>query len=143
MSSLKRVVTALRLEYPRCREGKLFSGLLRMNATCPKCGLKLEPESGFYLGSVYVNYTVTVLTATSAFMILVFVYGFTKNAVIWYSATYTALFPLWFFRYARSVWLSLMFLVSSSDFNFPSVGNGQNSSSIVRLSKDYEKGIRS
>jgi hypothetical protein len=90
-----------------------------MNAACPKCGLKLEPEPGFYLGSVYANYAATVLTTTAAFVVLVFGYGYSKDAVIWGCAAFTVIFPIWFFRYARSIWLSLMYLVSSSDWTDP------------------------
>jgi len=88
-----------------------------MHASCPDCRLKLEPDPGFYLGSIYANYAATALTTTSAFMILVYVCGFSKNVVLCGCAVYTGIFPLWFFRYARSIWLSLMFLVNSSDFH--------------------------
>lgn len=117
MNPLTRVTTALRLRCPRCRNGLLFRGLLQMNAACPTCGLKLEPDDGFYLGSVYANYAATALTASGAFLILVYLCGFNKDVVIWFCTAFTVLFPLWFFRYARSIWLSLMYLVSSSDFD--------------------------
>jgi len=90
-----------------------------MNTDCPKCGLKLEPEPGFYLGSVYANYAATVLISTAAFVVLVFGYGFSKDVVIWGCAGFTTIFPLWFFRYARSIWLSLMYLVSSGSWSVP------------------------
>jgi hypothetical protein len=87
-----------------------------MHETCPHCGLKLEPEPGFYLGSVYANYAMTVMTATAAFIALVYGAGINKDIAIWGCVTYTLLFPAWFFRYARSIWLSLMYQVNSSDF---------------------------
>ena len=65
MNYWRRMMTAARLRCPRCREGRLFAGALTMNAACPKCGLKLEPEPGFYLGSVYANYAATVLSTTA------------------------------------------------------------------------------
>jgi len=117
MNPLTRVATALRLRCPRCHDGRLFSGLLTMHDHCPSCGLKLEPEPGFYLGSIYANYAVTVLTASAAFVLLVFGAGFSKDSVIWECVAFTLIFPLWFFRYARSIWLSLMYQVSSSDFH--------------------------
>ncbi|MDB5387125.1 MAG: hypothetical protein JWM11_2771, partial [Planctomycetaceae bacterium] len=88
----------------------------KMHEHCPTCGLKFESEPGFYLGSIYANYGVTALLATVAFLILVFGYGFSKDIVIWLCLVFTTLFPLWFFRYARSIWLSLMYLVSSNEF---------------------------
>jgi uncharacterized protein (DUF983 family) len=119
MNPLKRIATALRLRCPRCHDGKLFVGLLKMNDHCPLCGLKLEPEPGFYLGSIYANYALTVLTTTVSFVLLVFGAGLSKNVVIWGCLAFAFLFPLWFFRYARSIWLSLMYHVSSSDFTTP------------------------
>jgi hypothetical protein len=79
----------------------------------------LEPDPGFYLGSVYANYAATVLSASAAFVTLVFGFGWNKDLVVWGGVVFTTLFPLWFFRYARSIWLSLMYLVSSSDFIAP------------------------
>jgi uncharacterized protein (DUF983 family) len=143
MNPLTRIATALRLRCPRCHDGKLFTGLLKMNATCPKCGLRLEPDPGFYLGSIYANYAATVLTATLAFMIFVFIYGWSKDSVIWWCAGYTMLFPLWFFRYARSIWLSLMYLVSSSEFNAPTSVSEKRQSALAsrRLGSGAEKTV--
>jgi uncharacterized protein (DUF983 family) len=125
MGYRQRITAALQLRCPRCRDGRLFSGLLKMNTACPTCGLKLEPEPGFYLGSIYANYAATVLTATAAFVVAVFGFGWNKHTVIWSCFGFTMVFPLWFFRYARSIWLSLMYLVSSSDWNDSFTGESQ------------------
>lgn len=87
-----------------------------MHHHCAVCGLKLEPEPGFYLGSIYANYALTVLITTVSFVLLVFGAGFDKDVVIRGCLAFAVLFPLWFFRYARSIWLSLMYQVNSSDF---------------------------
>lgn len=116
MNPLTRIATALRLRCPRCHDGKLFAGLLKMHDHCPTCGLKLEPEPGFYLGSIYANYGLTVLISTGSFVLLVFAAGFDKDLIIRGCLVFAFLFPLWFFRYARSIWLSLMYQVNSSDF---------------------------
>lgn len=116
MSFLRRMATALGLRCPRCHEGRLFRSLLSMNQECPHCGLRLEPEPGFYLGSIYANYAMTALTTMATYVALVYGYGFNKDVLIWACTAYSIIFPLWFFRYARSIWLSLMYQVSSSDF---------------------------
>lgn len=116
MNPLTRIATALRLRCPRCHHGKLFSGLLKMHDHCPTCGLKLEPEPGFYLGSIYANYALTVLITTATFVLLVFGAGFDKDTILRGCLVFAFVFPLWFFRYARSIWLSLMYQVNSSDF---------------------------
>jgi uncharacterized protein (DUF983 family) len=52
---------------PRCRQGDIFSfsatNLRKfnvMNPTCPVCGVRLEPEPGFYQGAMFVSYAFTV-----------------------------------------------------------------------------------
>ena len=131
MKSLTRIKTAFRLRCPHCHEGKLFVGLIKMNTHCPQCGLKLEPEPGFYLGSIYANYGLTVLITTVSFMLLVFGAGFNKDQAIWGCLAFSMLFPLWFFRYARSIWLSLMYQVNSSDFSTIGVHQSTGSSSTA------------
>jgi hypothetical protein len=37
-----------------------------MNELCPHCGVRLEPEPGFYQGAMYVSYAFTI-----AFMVIV------------------------------------------------------------------------
>jgi uncharacterized protein (DUF983 family) len=53
---------------PRCRQGDIFaypitkiSRFNQMNEYCPSCGLRLEPEPGFYQGAMYVSYGFTVI----------------------------------------------------------------------------------
>ena len=116
MTMIMRLWTALRLRCPRCQRGALFQRRMTMHAACPHCGLDLEPDPGFYLGSIYANYAATVLLTSAIFILAVHVYGSDKHVVLWGCAAITVLFPIWFFRYARSVWLSLMYAVSSSSF---------------------------
>jgi len=62
---------------PRCREGNIFtypvsriSMFNRMNETCPNCGVRLEPEPGFYQGAMYVGYAFTVAALVTIGIIL-------------------------------------------------------------------------
>ncbi len=34
---------------------------MKLNKTCPHCGVRLEPEPGFYQGAMYVGYAFTVV----------------------------------------------------------------------------------
>ncbi|MEO7990153.1 MAG: DUF983 domain-containing protein [Chryseolinea sp.] len=52
---------------PRCREGLMFTYPVSkitqfnvMNEMCPHCGIRLEPEPGFYQGAMYVGYGITL-----------------------------------------------------------------------------------
>ncbi len=111
-----RAGAVLTLRCPRCREGKLFLSALRMRDTCPHCGLTLEPEPGFYLGSIYANYALTVLLTTLAYLVLVFGYELPKQGVLAGCVLFTMIFPVWFFRYARAVWLTIMYSAGSQCF---------------------------
>jgi len=104
---------------PRCREGKLFQnptsiGIkknLLMNKTCPVCGQPTEIEVGFYYGTSYVSYMLTV--GLSIFSIVVwwltiglstddnrFIYWLIFNAVL------LILLQPWLMRVSRSLWIS-------------------------------------
>src|ERR1700676_2324718 len=95
-----------RLRCPRCGQGLLFLGWFRMRRQCDWCGLNYEREPGFFLGSIYVNYGLTAVLVTIGYLSLYFS-GMDSNAAFWIVTAFAALFPLWFFRYARSLWLGL------------------------------------
>jgi len=64
---------------PKCREGNMFAypatNLARfnvMNERCPNCGVRLEPEPGFYQGAMYVGYGFTVALITIVGLLLYF-----------------------------------------------------------------------
>jgi hypothetical protein len=43
-----------------------------MNETCPHCGVRLQPEPGFYQGAMYVGYAFTVAILVVVGIILYF-----------------------------------------------------------------------
>ena len=88
-----------------------------MNKTCTACELDFVREPGFYLGSIYFNYGMTVLLITPIYVVLVLGLGYSRTAVVWPCVVFTTVFPLWFYRFARAMWLSVMFRVSSVDFS--------------------------
>lgn len=62
---------------PKCRQGAVFAHPVthltkfnKMNDFCPHCGLRLEPEPGFYQGAMYVSYAVTVACILTVGVIL-------------------------------------------------------------------------
>lgn len=96
-----------RLRCPECGEDKLFCGWFRQRPECRHCGLPFEREAGFYLGSIYVNYGLTALLVTLGYFALYFSELVSPDAALWICLAFCVLFPLWFFRPARSLWLGL------------------------------------
>lgn len=95
---------ALRLRCPFCGQGRLFRGWFSMHKTCSHCGASLEREPGFFLGSIYFNYGLTALVTAIAYPVLMF-QGVPDKYLMPATLAWAILFPLWFFRYARSLWL--------------------------------------
>ena len=89
-----------------CGRGRLFRGWLRMPASCNVCGYRFERGPGYWLGSIYINYGLTALLVTIAYFVLFFTDALPQVAVLWLLAAFCFLFPLWFFRYARSLWMA-------------------------------------
>src|SRR5215471_5649637 len=98
---------ALRLQCPRCGKTKMFAGLFRMHERCAACGLKYEREPGYFLGSIYVNYGVTALAITIAWVVLRFGCGVESRWLLLGLLAFCVLFQTLFFRHARALWLAM------------------------------------
>ena len=72
---------------------------------CDACGLLFAREPGYFLGSIYVNYGVTALVVTVAYLVGALVFDIDPQWLLVGLTAYCILFPLWFFRYARSIWM--------------------------------------
>ncbi|MBI5371849.1 MAG: DUF983 domain-containing protein [Sphingobacteriales bacterium] len=113
------LASSLNCRCPRCREGKLFKHPLNisfkknleMHKNCPVCGQMTELEVGFYYGTSYVSYALTVALSVStlvAWWVLIglstednrFFYWMGTNAVI------LVLLQPWLMRLSRSLWIS-------------------------------------
>jgi uncharacterized protein (DUF983 family) len=86
----------------------LFTGWFAMPEACDLCGLRYERAQGYWVGAIYVNYGVTTLIALAGFFLTWPAWSMTTELLVW--GTFVVVFPLWFFRYSRSLWLSLEFL---------------------------------
>lgn len=113
------LATALGCRCPRCREGKIFKNPVRiklkenldMYKTCPLCGQPTEIEVGFYYGTGYVSYALTVaisVTTLVAWLVLIGM-SFDDNRFLYWlilnSLLLVALMP-WLMRLSRSLWFS-------------------------------------
>lgn len=102
----KLVARALRLVCPACGQSKMFRGLFTMEESCPTCGRSFRRGPGYLLGSIYFNYGLTSLLVTTLFFAGFFSDAFTSNQLLVGLTIFAILFPIWFFRYARALWIA-------------------------------------
>ena len=106
---------------PRCREGKLFKNkpsfnfnkINEMYERCTVCGQPTEIEVGFYYGTGYVSYGVTVAISVATAVIWWLFIGFSIEDVsllIYWLITNSVLLLLLMpviMRLSRSLWISM------------------------------------
>ena len=131
------LLSVLANKCPRCREGYLFqsknayefkkSRYIKMNDNCPVCGQRTEIEVGFYYGTSYVSYALTVAFSVATFIAWWVLIGFSiDDNRIFYWLTLNAVLlvvlqPV-FMRLSRSMWLS-WFVKYDADWKEHPVGN--------------------
>jgi uncharacterized protein (DUF983 family) len=98
---------AARLRCPRCGRAPLFRGWFTMNTVCAVCDLRFERAQGYWIGAIYVNYAVTTTIAVAGFFMLWAWTALSTAAQLAIWVPFCVLFPLWFFRYSRAVWLAV------------------------------------
>jgi uncharacterized protein (DUF983 family) len=97
---------------PRCHEGDIFTYPVRrigkfnvMNPTCPHCGVRLEPEPGFYQGSMYVQYGFTIILIIAISAVLYFSGDFSEWVYIGATVGAIILLAPLNYRFSRIVYL--------------------------------------
>jgi len=103
---------AARLRCPRCGATALFRGWFSMADACALCGLRFERAQGYFVGAIYVNYAVTSLIAIGGFFLLWGLTDLSPAGQLAILIPFVIGFPLWFFRYSRSFWLAVEWLLN-------------------------------
>lgn len=112
------VLNLLQCKCPRCRIGDMFEskksyskGFMKMHETCAVCGQYFDIEVGFYYGSSYVSYGITVALSVATLIAWWAFIGISYNdnrVFYWLIANAVlilALQPL-LMRLSRTLWLS-------------------------------------
>ena len=108
----------LTMKCPRCRKGPMFvngnawnlNQTLKMPQKCPECGQPFELEVGFWYGTGYVSYALTVALTFASLVAWWVLIGFSTedNRFFWWlginSVALIALQP-WLMRLSRVVYL--------------------------------------
>ncbi len=102
------------LKCPQCGEGKLFQKWFTMFSHCTVCELEFEREQGYFIGAMYINYGATVFLVFPGYFAfeLFTAVPFLVNFCIW--GTVSAVFPVFFYRYSKSLWLNIDYTLNSN-----------------------------
>jgi uncharacterized protein (DUF983 family) len=105
---------------PHCREGRLFldnnpynlKTNMDMPENCPVCGQKYELQTGFYFGTGYVSYALSVAVLATVFVAYAVLIGLTfRDNSIFYclgvSIGVLLLIQPVLQRLARSIWIAI------------------------------------
>lgn len=113
------MISLLSCKCPRCRKGEMFTfknpwnlkHTMDMHETCPVCKQSFNLEPGFYYGSGWISYALTVAISFVTFALFwIFVgFPFSKNIIIyWLISNAVLLFSLqpYLMRVSRTTWLA-------------------------------------
>lgn len=117
---------------PRCRTGKIFTesnayhlkNTVKMVPNCTACGQPTEIEVGFYYGTGYVSYAITVAFSVSTLVAWWVLIGFSlrdNRFFVWMAVNGVLMILLQpiFMRLSRSLWLSWFVQYDSNWKNNP------------------------
>lgn len=112
---MSAIIGILTEKCPKCGKGKVFrkkgNPLLfimpRMNEHCPVCNHKFEKEPGYFFGSMFVSYAITVGEMIVFFLLVhLFVESFVTIIVL--IALLSILLSTFNFRLSRMVWIYML-----------------------------------
>ncbi len=86
-----------------------------MTPACSSCGLDFHPEHGYYVGAMYANYGATVGIALPISLLLLS--RFTAAQLLGPVLAFGLLFPVFFFRWSRALWLAVETHLRSATFD--------------------------
>jgi transposase-like protein len=112
---MSQFIDILEEKCPKCGEGKVFATkgnpllfrMPKMNAKCPCCGHKFEKETGYFFGSMYVSYGLTVAEMIAVFLVAhFFIKSFAGMMAL--IAGLAVLLSTFNFRLSRMIWIYML-----------------------------------
>lgn len=113
-------LSMLQLKCPRCRRGHMYrnslffhwrlSKIFDMYERCPVCDQKFELETGFWFGTGYVSYALSVALSVATFVAYAVLLGITwrDNSIFYWliaNAIVLAICQPWIMRLSRTIYL--------------------------------------
>jgi len=112
--------SVLQNKCPRCRRGDIYqhnhpyrlNSFMKMNDHCAVCGQPFDMEVGFYYGTSYVSYGLSIAICVATFVAWWVLIGFSlhDNRLFWWMGfnglVLIGLQPV-LMRWARTIWLAI------------------------------------
>ena len=114
MFRILRILTlGLLLICPACRHGRMFRTLFIMNVRCPVCGVIFERDAGEITGGMAINMAITSLIALVGGGLMGVLTDLPALVLILMLGVITVASGLLFYRHARGLWTSILYLTGS------------------------------
>lgn len=122
------LASILGMKCPNCRKGNMFINpsifplgkMMDMPDRCAVCGQKMELEPGFYYGTGYVSYGMSIALSIFNFIWFALFVGisFRDNSIFWYmgiNVFMVLLLQPWIMRYSRVLYLNMFVKYGSQE----------------------------
>jgi hypothetical protein len=114
------ILSVLKTQCPHCREGFLFKHnnpynlskpILDMHDYCPVCNQKTEIETGFWWGTGYVSYGLSIAVSVATVIAFSLFVGWKADySFLWYLISNALILVLavpYLVRLSRTIWMAL------------------------------------
>lgn len=103
------LIRGLTRRCPRCGEWRIFDGYFALKDACPRCGLDLVREEGYYVGAMTVNIvTAELLTILIIAIVTIWTWpDLPVNTLIIAGIGVNILFPVLFYPLTKTLWLAI------------------------------------
>jgi uncharacterized protein (DUF983 family) len=120
-------LSVLKNKCPRCRKGNMYIGgnayklnaFMRMPERCEVCGQPIDLEPGFYYGTSYVSYALSIILCMLTFVLWWITIGFSfeDRRFFWWmgsNAIFLVVIQPLLMRLSRTIWLAFFVRYNSN-----------------------------
>lgn len=103
------LIRGLTRRCPRCGEWRIFNHFFAIKDACPRCGLDLVREDGYYVGAMTVNILVAeLLTVFLIAVVTIWTWPtLPVNTLIIAAVSVNILIPVLFYPLTKTLWLAI------------------------------------
>lgn len=103
------LIRGLTRRCPRCGEWRIFNRFFAIKDACPRCGLDLVREEGYYVGAMTVNILVAeLLTVFLIAVVTIWTWpNLPVNTLIFVAVGVNILIPVLFYPLTKTLWLAI------------------------------------